>query len=221
MVRDVEKYQLATHYRKRGFSYSEIANLCGVSKGTVSNWLSKKAFSKKVKQVNIARAAAGNARRIKLLNQAKGRERAKQTEAILKTARVEYKHYRHQPLFMTGLLVYASTGDATIRSHIRLASTRIAPHRVIHRFAEQFLGMGRTDCHFWLLTSPHQTESVCIQHWNQALKLKPEQWYKNQILDTQSSKPPLHFGVGNTIIGNTVLKQKLDLWIELALKELK
>jgi transposase len=221
MVRNEEKYQLATHYRKRGFSYTEIAHLCGVSKGTISNWLAKKAFSKKVKQANTVRAAAGNSRRIKLLNRAKVKERTKQIEAILKTARVEYRHYRLQPHFVAGLLVYASAGDRSLKSHIRLASTRTTPHVVMHSFAKHFLGVDRTDCHFWLLLSPLQTESSCIKHWNQVLKLKPEQWYKNQVVETQTTKPPLHFGVGNTIIGNTVLKQKLDLWVELALKELK
>ena len=38
-------YEQAVAFRKRGFTYSEIAKICNVSKGTVSNWLRHETFS--------------------------------------------------------------------------------------------------------------------------------------------------------------------------------
>ena len=56
MIRKEEIYKQAVEFRKRGFTYSEIAKICGVSKSTVSNWLSKKKFSKEIAKDNAQKA---------------------------------------------------------------------------------------------------------------------------------------------------------------------
>src|SRR5688572_10565663 len=106
MVRDAKKLELATHYRKRGYSYTEISQLCGVSKSTVSAWLAKKAFSKSVKLDNQIKAGKANAKRLDLLNKAKTKERSKRYTEALKGADTEYRHYRTNPLFIAGLMLY-------------------------------------------------------------------------------------------------------------------
>ncbi len=59
-----------------------------------------------------------------------------------------------------------------------------------------------------------------MKRWKIATTLPYSQFYKNQFINTEKTKKTLHYGVGNTIIGNTVLKHKLTKWIELSLKEL-
>lgn len=221
MVHKLEKLELATRYRQQGFSYSEIAKIVGVSKGTVSNWLAKKAFSKRVRVENTARAGRANAKRLGLLNKAKAKERDKRYQAALKTAKVEYRHYRANSLFTAGLALYIASGGKTSNGVIRLSSRDPAVHRIFYKFATQFLGADRAQVRFWLLLYPTHSETVCMREWSKLAKVHATQWYKNQFVESRSSKPTLHFGVGNTIIGDTVLKQKLDLWIELAKKELQ
>ncbi len=221
MVRNEKKLDLATHYRKRGYSYSEIASIVGVSKSTVSAWLSKKTFSKKIRTENVERAGRANAKRLSLMNKARQKDRVRSYETALKVADTEFRHYRHNPLFMAGLMLYMADGDCTKTTTIRLSTTNIPVHAIFRRFVKQFLTAETRDVRFWLLLYTHQSESVCVRTWAKELKLTKDQWYKNQQIESRSSKETLHFGVGNTIIGSTLLKKKLLYWIEIATKELK
>ncbi len=214
-------YDEAVVLRKRGLTYSEIAKICGISRGTVSSWLAHEDFSKEVAVRNQKRAAKQNRERIVMINQARTRERATQTKAVLKIAETEYKHYRHSPLFVAGLMLYVSEGDNIHPRLIRMANSRPDLHRIFLRFLADFMGVARSDVRFWLLLYPDLDEITCMKHWIKRVGLSASQFYKNQYVEGRSRKRTLHFGVGNTIIGSTLLKQKLMKWIELATKELK
>lgn len=217
MVRNEDKYQQALEFRKRGFTYAEIANIVGVSKSTVSTWLAKQRFSKKVKADNITKAARDNKKRLTTINKARKSERQLQASEIKRSAAVEFKHYKHSPLFVVGLGVYMASGDMTDQRQIRLATSRIEAQQVFLCFVREFLGVENKKIRFWLLLSPAHKESQCMKKWSKALSLPVSRFHRNQFIGT-GLKAPLHNGVGNTIIGSTVLKQKLILWIELMLE---
>jgi predicted transcriptional regulator len=220
MVRNEIKYQKALEFRKRGFTYSEIAKIVGISKATASLWLSKKAFSKRVKEDNIEKAGRDNKKRINLLNKAKASQRQAHYIQLTKTAKVEYKHYKANPLFMAGLMLYRAQGDLNNTSPIRLSSTDQVTHRIFIKFAHEYLGIDKSSIRFWLLLYANLDPKKCVASWSQAIKLPSAQFSKTQVLKNETIKQALHYGVGNTIIGNTVLKHKLLLWVELATKEL-
>lgn len=52
MVRNEEQYQKARTLRARGFSYAEIARLCGCSKATLSSWFKYEPFSAQITAAN-------------------------------------------------------------------------------------------------------------------------------------------------------------------------
>lgn len=214
-----EAYEQAVSFRKRGFSYREIAKICGVSVGTVSAWLTPLAFSTEVTKQNRRRAAKENATRIALINKARVTERKKQYAEAERLATVEYQNYRHNPLFMAGLMLYVSEGDSAHPRLIRLAGSRPELHAVFIRFLRQYLGVEKQTIRFWLLLYPDLDEVACMQHWSKKIGVSVSQFYKNQYVEGRSTKQTLHFGVGNTIIGSTLLKKKLTQWIKLALKE--
>jgi transcriptional regulator with XRE-family HTH domain len=215
-----EAYEQAVSFRKRGFTYTEIAKICGVSRGTISAWLAKEPFSQSVAALNIAKAAKDNVARIKLVNKARNAERATQHGAILRLAETEYKHYSKSPLFIAGLMLYLADGDRKDSGLIRVSNNNPDIHQIFIRFAAEYLGVEKSSVHFWLLLSPTHDEVKCMKHWIKKTSLSASQFYKNQVVDSRSNKSPLHFGVGNTIIGSILLKKKLILWIELASKEL-
>ena len=219
MVHNTEKLELATYYRERGFSYSEIAKIVGVSKATLSNWFADAEFSKRVTQDNVKKAAQHNQKRIQLLNKAKQSERTKQYREVARTAAVEYKNYRSQPLFIAGVMLYAAQGD-TDSAQIRLSTTDMISQRIFVNFAARYLGVERKQVHFWLLLYPDHDVDACVNAWAKTLRLSPAQFYKTQVIQSRSGKETLHFGVGNTIISSALLRKKLDTWIELANKEL-
>ena len=215
-----EAYEQAVAFRKRGFTYSEIAKICAVSRGTVSNWLKHEAFSKVVAKDNREKATADNTKRLALINKARKTERKNQYEAIEKSATTEYKHYRTSPLFTAGLTLYMALGDRTDEHMIRMTSNLSDMHRIFIQFALEYLGVEKSALHIWLLLYPDLDEVVCMKHWIKKTGLNASHFYKNQVVQSRSNKPTLHFGVGNTIIGSTLLKRKLEKWLELAIKDL-
>lgn len=219
MVYKAELKKQAEDFRKRGFTYSEIAKICNVSKATVSNWLANKSFSKQVRKDNEQRARRDNIKRLGLMNKAKMAERRKRYEAAVASATVEYQHFKRDPQFMAGLCVYSCLGERSNTSQIRISSKKQAPHRLFRAFARDYLGVTHETTHFWLLLRAGQNEAACVTHWSENLALSDEQWYKNQVVPSKAKADPLHFGVGNTIIVSTVLKYKLMHWLELAEKD--
>ena len=68
MIRNAEKHAKARDFRKRGFTYSEISKMVGVSPSTLSLWFAKQSFSKKVRADNEKRARKDNVKRLSVLN---------------------------------------------------------------------------------------------------------------------------------------------------------
>jgi predicted transcriptional regulator len=220
MVRNEEKYKQALQFRARGFTLEEIAKICDVSKSTVSKWLKNNSISESVTKQNKNRAGQENAKRLKLVNKARTGERALRYKEILKSAETEFKHYKTNPLFVAGLMLYAASGDLVDGRTIRLSTSRFTPHKLFISFAVDFLGVSKSSINFWILLRNSKDEEVVMRKWKSVTTLPYSQFYKNQVIKSQTKKQTLHFGVGNTIIGSTVLKRKLIRWIELMQKEL-
>ena len=217
MIRKEEAYKQAVEFRKRGFTYSEIAKICGVSKGTVSNWLAHKKFSKQVAKDNAEKAARENKQRMALINKARVAERSSHYREAHTEALTAFKHYKHNPLFMTALAFYRASGDLADSSRIRLSSNDVAQHRVFVKFLQEFLGVEKEQIQFWLLLYEKQPEEKIVKWWARRIPLSVSRFGKTQYLGT--TKEGLHYGTGNTIIGSTILKKKILTWIDLALKE--
>ncbi len=219
MVRNKEKFEQAKQFRKRGFTYSEIAKICDVSKATVSNWLKNEAFSQQITITNTKRAAKDNQKRMQLLNKARKAERSARYREALRSAQIEYSHYKKDPHFMAGLMVYVSLGDTSLSSKIRLTSTRADAHRVFITFCKAYLGVEQKDIQFWILLSGKTSIESATRWWSKQIGIPFARFGKPQFVNP--TQKTLHKGSGNTIIGNTVLKKKLLRWLELASKEFK
>jgi DNA-binding transcriptional MerR regulator len=220
MVRNIDTFNQAVSLRKRGFTLSEIAKYCEISKSTASLWLKDNEFSNDVTKQNMKRAGLENVKRLKLMNKTRQLEREKKYLEAIKAAETEFKHYKKEPLFVAGLMLYVGEGDNTHRRLIRIANTRITVHKIFLRFAIEFLGVPKDKIRFWILLYPDLDEEKCMRRWAKELSLPYAQFYKNQVIPGKSKKRTLQHGVGNTIIGSTVLKYKLNRWIELATRDL-
>jgi transcriptional regulator with XRE-family HTH domain len=220
MVRNENKYNQALEFRKRGFTLAEIAKICDVSKGTVSKWFKNNVISESITKQNKKRAGQENAKRLKLMSKARGAERAARYREAARSADTEYRHYKASPLFIAGLMLYLTQGDMKDKRQIRLSGTEQKAHKIFIRFATEYLGVPKDSIHFWILLYQGQSEEQCMKRWKAVTTLPYSQFYKNQYTNTKKTKQTLHNGVGNTIIGSTVLKHKLIKWIELVQKDL-
>lgn len=214
-----EQYEQAVALRRRGFTYSEIAKLIEVSKSTVHNWFLGESWSQDITEKNRTQIARDNSKRISLLNKARGNQSRKLAEEAERAAAVEFKHYKTNPLFIAGVMLYVSQGDLKNRGTIRLSHTQMHIHRTFIRFAEEYLGVSREKVRFWLLLYPEHKEIECTRLWSRNINIHKDQFHKTQYMHVTHKGKTLHSGVGNTIIGGTVLKRKLMKWVELASKE--
>jgi transcriptional regulator with XRE-family HTH domain len=220
MSKKAEKEQ-AIALRKRGFSYKEIAKYTGVSVSTISLWFKDEAWSNDVTLQNQKRAGRDNAKRISLLNKARTNQFKKLYAEAERSAVTEFKHYKHNPLFIAGLMLYVGEGDNRDSRLIRLANTKMDIHRIFIAFLTEFLGVPREKIRFWVLLYPDLDPERVSLAWAKELKIPLSQFHKYQVIQGKSTKRVLQYGVGNTISGSAVLKKKLMKWIELCLKELK
>ena len=219
MVRNEKNREQATLLRERGFTLQEIAKVCDVSKSTVSKWLKNNTVSADITKQNKRRAGQENAKRLQLVNKARNKERATRYQASLASAAVEFKHYKVAPLFMAGLMLYASSGEMKDDQKIRFSTIDIVAHKIVLRFCKEYLGVSRADVRVWLHLYSSQQESVCMKKWQNSLQIPYQQFHRTQFVQNVV-KSPLHSGVGNTIIGSTVLQRKLKHWVKLAQREL-
>ena len=220
MIRNEEKYNQAVEFRKRGFTYMEIAKIVGISKSTASAWLSKKAFSKRIAKDNAERAARDNVKRIGLLNKSRATERKARYAQAVRSADTEYKHYKTNPLFTAGVMLYLADGDQKDTSRIRISSTNAQVHRICILFLQEFLGVEACDISFYVALYDGMNEAKEMKWWSRNIALSVSHFSKTQFINRKGTSAILHHGSGNTIIGDTVLKRKLLRWIELATKEL-
>ncbi len=220
MSKKVEKLQ-AIELRRRGFTYQEIAKYTNVSVSTLSAWLSHETWSQKIAESNEKRASKENSKRISLLNKARGNQYKKLYDEAERSAETEYKHYKSNPLFIAGLMLYVGEGDNRDSRLIRLANIKMDIHIIFIMFLREFLGVPREKIRFWILLYPGLDPERTSRTWSKALKIPLTQFYKYQVIQGKSTKRVLQYGVGNTIIGSAVLKKKLMKWIELALSDLK
>lgn len=220
MIRLGEKYEQALQFRKRGFTYAEIAKIVGVSKSTVSVWFAHKSFSKKIRDENTARAARENVKRIGLVNKTRAAERKVRYAEAARSAETEFRHYKKDVLFIAGLMAYASAGDMKESSRIRLTSSRSLLHRTFIEFMLAYLGIPKETIRIWLLLNANLEEKKCLRFWSEKTKLPRAQFYPSQRVPQRIKGGTLQHGTGNTIIGNTVLKMRLLRWVELLEKEL-
>lgn len=211
MIRNEEIYKQALVFRKRGFTYAEIAQLCGVHKATVARWCKHKRFSRSVAKDNAKRAAKDNAKRLALLQKAKRTEHKRQTKRIIAEAHTSFRHYKAHALFVAGLMLYRSHGDCSESGKIRFTCNDIASHLIFRRFLAEYSGLSSKNISCWLLLYASHDEKACLRAWSKGLKIPVQSFGKTQILKQHSKT--LHFGTGNTIIGNTVLKGTLLTWI--------
>jgi len=215
------EYTHAVELRKRRFTYREIAKITNVSVSTISAWFSNEKWSQAITEDNQKRAAWDNGKRISLLNAARGNQYKKLYAEAERSAVTEYKHYKINPLFTAGLMLYVGEGDNSDNHLIRIANARMEVHRIFIAFAMEFLGVPREKVRFWLSLSPRSNPEKCSCEWSKTIRIPVSQFHKYQLIKGVGKKSSLHLGVGNTIIGGTVLKKKLLRWLELASKELK
>ncbi|MFA6519305.1 MAG: hypothetical protein WCT41_00555 [Candidatus Paceibacterota bacterium] len=207
----------ALELRKSGFSYKYISLKTGLSKATLSGWLTEVPYTPNKETVlsfGKARAAA-SARRAEL--------RQKSIQEIRKTATKDIGKIGKRDLFMLGLGLYMGEGCKT-NSQIRVMNSDPCIIRTIIAWF-RMLGVEKRQIKLRLHLYPDSDVKQSLQFWSHTTSIPLSQFQKHQI-DRRTDKKAkmrrkLPFGTAQLTIQSRGRKEygvlffrKIQLWNE-------
>ena len=209
----------AFELRKEGRSYREIEAVLGVSRSTLSEWFRNVEWSKHVRKTNDIRSIVVSREHIIKMNSARKSRLDSLYKETSENAARDFEQYKHEPLFMAGLMIYAGEGDKRSPNLVRISNSEFYLHKIFIRFALKYIGVEREDLRCALLLYPEHTVEECTEKWSLELDLKRSQFHKPQIIVGKEVKKRLQFGVGMSILSSTRLKKRVLTWLELCAKD--
>ncbi|MBI2025614.1 hypothetical protein HYT04_02410 [Candidatus Kaiserbacteria bacterium] len=171
--------ELAVTLRKEGFAYSYISEKTGLSKSTLSEWLSKILYTPNQQTIErVGKAiAASNARKTKI--------RQDETEKTRQAAFLDIGDVSKRDLFMFGLGLYLGEGAKTY------GITRMvnADPNVINLAIAWFHGLGVLREQFLLTIHLYPDSDVegSLQFWSHTTTIPRSQFGKTQV-DRRTNK---------------------------------
>lgn len=165
--------EAALSLRKKGFAYSYISEKTGLSKSTLSEWLSNISYTPNALTIErVGKAiAASNARKIQL--------RQTETEAIRKAAFLDIGDISKRDLFMFGLGLYLGEGSKT---HDITRIVNSDPN-VIRLAIAWFANLGVVQEQYSLTVHLYPDSNVeeSLQFWSRTTTIPRSQFGKTQI----------------------------------------
>lgn len=172
-VHSPSKRETAIALRKKGFAYSYISEKTGLSKSTLSDWLSKIPYAPNQETVErVGKAiAASNARKTKI--------RQEETEKVRQDAFSDIGKINNRDLFMFGLGLYLGEGSKT---HDITRVTNSDPN-VIHLAMTWFheLGVSREQFLLTIHLYPDSDIEKSLQFWSHTTTIPISQFGKVQV----------------------------------------
>lgn len=205
--------------RREGKSYREIQKETGVSRATLGAWFKDVEWSRHILLANKEKNLGECKNRVARMNEGRKIRLQDQYDSAEANAVLEYEIYKKEPLFWAGLMAYAGEGDKKTRNTIRISNSEFYIHTIFIAFSVKYLGIAHGSIKVGLLIYPDLNESVCREMWSNILRIPRENFYKTHVLQGKEKVKRLQYGIGMSIISNTVLKKKLLKWLLLAQDE--
>ncbi len=212
-----EEKSLARELRRQGFSYNEILEHVSVSKGTLSLWLRDIALTDEQVARFLDKRCGGREKFILAMRQRRDNRWAE----YQREAEEEYKLLSQDPSFMFGLALYVGEGSKTQQNE--LCITNCDP-RVIQKGLQFFrqIGVPMDALRCGLHVHPGLSKKGAEQFWQEVTGLPPEQFHTTRdAISRASNGTKGHvqlYGTCQLRACSTRLRQKLQKWMELALR---
>ncbi|MCX6786397.1 MAG: hypothetical protein NTU85_01075 [Candidatus Kaiserbacteria bacterium] len=210
--------------RKSGFSYTYISSKTGLSKSTLSGWLTEIPYTPNKETIAAfgkARAAA-SARRAEL--------RQKSIQEIRKTATKDIGEVSKRDLFVFGLGLYLGEGCKS-NGQVRVVNSDPS---IIQAAITWFkmLGVRKDQIKIRLHLYPDNNIRQCLQFWSRTTSIPLSQFQKPQIDNRVGKKAKkmrkLPFGTVQLVVLSRGRKEygvlffrKIQLWNEVVLSEIR
>jgi transcriptional regulator with XRE-family HTH domain len=208
--------------RKDGYSYSYISEKVGISKSTLSAWLSSMPYTPNktiIDRIGKARAASGFW---------KAKRKLESIENAGKEAKKEMGKITNRDLFMLGIGIYIGEGAKT-NNTIRVINADPKIIKFAAKWFEEACGLPKENFRLRLHLYPDNNIKECINFWSNISKIPEKQFYKAQIDRREDKKiikkGKLPYGTAHlSIVSNgkkefgVLFARKINAWMEEVLK---
>ena len=218
MVRKPQLYAKAVELRKIGRSYLEIQKTIGVSKSTLSDWLSDKTWSIKLKEKLIKAQKEGRRTSLVYANYARAKSKEERFKKYKSEAKSDYQKLSRNPLFLLGLGLYWGEGEKVSTSgRVSVINTDPGMLKVIRNFYKHCLGIPDEQMRIALYVYEDLDPEEVKQFWSKELNIPRGQFIKTQILKSRSrlTKRKSKYGICSLYFSSTEVNVKIREWIRL------
>ncbi len=225
-IRKIELRKKAIALRLEGDSYSEILEKVPVARSTLALWLRSVALARQQQQ-RITEKRKEAQRRGAL---AKKQQRITKTEHIQINARQEVATLIHNPLWLTGVILYWGEGSKqkSWNTGQRVTLTNMDPnvHRVFLRWLKTYANIQNNDLRYELYIHRGASLTRAKQFWRKNLFLKEMRirvYFKKPNAKTlRKNIERTYYGVLRIqVTKSTDLNRKIAGWIEGVIKYLR
>lgn len=209
-----ELREKALDMRGEGMSYSQIKEVLGVSKGTLSVWLREHPLPRE--RINELR---GNSeRRIERCRETKARKREERMRGVHENVRLEIGSMSDKEFFIGGLLLYWAEGTKAARGMVCMTNTDPAMLTFFIRWIkQQGVDQSRLKVKLHLYSDMNLEKETYF--WQEVLKL-PKEAFKNPYIKTSLYNKPRNYngrfghGTCNVFVHDIDLYERITAGIE-------
>ncbi len=205
--------QKAFELRKKGKSFNEIHKELGVPKSTLSGWLQKKKWSKKITERNLKIARIEHRIRIKNLNKIRGEKLKKEYEIARQEAMTEFNQFKKDPLFIFAIAAYWGEGDKRSKHLVRITNTDPGMISIFFKFLIEICNFPENRIKGALFIYPDLNEEECRIFWSKETGL--QHFTKTMILPSKHKTRRLPYGTCTLVVSSRYLKEKMLIWLDL------
>ena len=219
MRKDKEK---AIQLRLQAKSYKEIRAELGIPIATLSDWFKGESWSHDIKIKLTSKVSLANPEKLKRMVAANKKRWADLNQTYRQAAILEFEKFRHDPLFLAGIMLYWGEGEKQQKSsQVRLANSEPEMIKIFNLFLTRVLKISPERIYAWLLLYPDLVDSVQKNFWSRAIGLPTEQFKKSIYIKGRHPTKRLSYGVCTIFVQSRVLKEYILTWLELCQNYLK
>ena len=207
-------HQKALELRTQGMSYSQIRDILGVSKSTLSPWLKDYPLSKE----RIGELRDHNEKRIERFRQTMQKKRNDRVEGVYTVQKKKLLPLSKRELLIAGLMLYWGEGTKSGTSALLLANTDPAMIKFFMRWIDKSFGISKNMLRIRLHLYKDMLVKDQLRYWSRELKIPTSQFSSPYIKKTTSvrinHKGGFGHGTCNIGVNSVPLKEKVLMSIK-------
>ena len=156
--------------------------------------------------------------KIAIMNEAREEKRLQRDAEVKRKAEICFAHYKKEPLFTAGIMLYWAEGKTTQRAACTLELNNSDPKllKLYCSFIRRYLDVDDAQLRGRLFLYPDLDERKTKLFWSDLLNIPLNQFIKSYISNSRSSvtKNKLRYGTCSVYINNKHLRIAMATWIE-------